>query len=72
MHAIVAQSTCRSQNANSTVVSEQFWKFKHSKVHTAYHGFGVKRVSKSKLLKLTDRVGSLWDVEMSKKYEKCT
>ena len=60
-HAVVARSTCPSQNAQNTPTSEHFWKLRCRKVHAV-----VKHISKSKCTKHTMH-GPLLEVEMSKK-----
>ena len=63
LHAVVARSTFRSQNAKNTSRSEHFWKLRRRK--SARH-CGAKHISKSKCTKhLT--FGPLLEVEMSKK-----
>ena len=63
VHAIVARSTFRSQNAQSTPCSDHFWKLRCRK--SARH-CGAKHISKSKCTKHT-MFGPLLEVEMSKK-----
>ena len=63
VHAVVARSTFRSQNVQSTPVSYHFWKLRCQK---SARGCGAKHISKSKCTKHTS-VGSLLEVEMSKK-----
>jgi len=62
-HAVAARSTCPSQNAQSTSVSDRFWKLSCRK---SARRCGAKHISKSKVLK-TDGLGPLLEVEMSKK-----
>ena len=61
VHAVVARSTCRSQNVQNTPVSKHFWKLRCQK---SARGCGAKHISKSKVLK-TDGLGPLLDVQMS-------
>ena len=63
MHAVVARSTFRSQNAQNTLFSDHFWKLRCRK--SARH-CGAKHISKSKCRKHTI-LGPLLEVEMSKK-----
>ena len=63
VHAVVARSTSRSQNVQSTSVSDHFWKFRCRK--SARRG-RAKHVCKSKVLK-TEGLGALLQVEMLKK-----
>ena len=63
LHAVVARSTFRSQNVQSTGGSDHFWKLRRRK---SARRCGAKRVSKSKVLK-TGGLGPLLEVEMSKK-----
>ena len=63
LHAVVARSTCRSQNVQSTPGSDRFWKLRCRK--SARH-CGAKHMSKSKCTKHT-RFGPLLEVEMLKK-----
>ena len=65
VHTIVARSTFRSQNAQSTSAPDHFWKLRCWK--SARH-CGAKRVSKSKCTKHT-MLGPLLEVQMS---NKCT
>jgi len=64
MHAVVARSTCPSQNVQSTSVSEHFWKLTCRK---SGHRCGAKQISKSKPTKHTG-FEALLEVEMSKKW----
>ena len=48
MHAVVARSTCRSQNVQDTSASEHFWKLRCSK---SVRRCGAKHISKSKCTK---------------------
>jgi len=48
LHAVVARSTFRSQNAQKTLASEHFWKFRCRK---SARSCGTKRISKSKCSK---------------------
>ena len=61
--AVVARSTFRSQNVQSTRGSDHFWKFRCRK---SARRCGAKHISKSKCTKHT-MVGPLLEVEMSKK-----
>ena len=63
VHAVVARSTFRSQNVQSTPFSDYFWKLRGQK---SAHRCGAKRISKSKCTKHTS-FGTLLEVEMSKK-----
>ena len=63
LHSVVAQSTFPSQNAQSTPMSDHFWKLRCQK---SGRRCGTKHVSKSKRRKHT-RFGALFEVEMSKK-----
>ena len=65
VHAVVARSTFRSQNAQNTSTSDHIWKCWCRK---SAGRCGVKHISKSKVWK-TDGFGALLEVEMS---EKCT
>ena len=62
-HAIVAQSTFRSQNVQNTPLSDHFWKLRCRK---SARRCGAKHISKSKCTKHTS-FGPLLLVEMSKK-----
>ena len=68
VHAVVARSTFGSQNVQNTSVSDDFWKLRCRK---SARRCGAKHILKSKCTKHTS-VGPLLEVEMSKKYEKCT
>ena len=68
VHAVVARSTFRSQNVQNTTCSRHFWKFGCWK---SARRCGAKHISKSKCTKYTS-VGPLLEVEMSKKWTKCT
>ena len=61
VHAVVARSTCPSQNVQSTPGSDHFWKLRCRK---SARRCGAKHISKSKVLK-TDGFGPLLDVQMS-------
>ena len=61
VHAIVARSTCGSQNVQNTPCLEHFWKLRCWK---SARGCDAKHISKSKVLK-TDGLGPLLDVQMS-------
>ena len=63
VHAAVARSTFPSQNVQNTPGSEHFWKLRCRK---SARRCGAKHISKSKCTKHT-RVGTLLEVEMSKK-----
>ena len=63
VQAVVARSTCQSQNVQSTLFSEHFWKLRCSKSVR-----GAKHISKSKCTKYTI-LGALLEVEM---FKKCT
>ena len=66
VHAIVARSTFRSQNAQNTPGPDHFWKLRCRK---SARRCGAKHISKSKVLK-TDGLGPLLEVQMSKKCQK--
>ena len=61
VHAVVARSTFRSQNAQNTPWSDHFWKLRCRK---SARRCGAKHISKSKCAKHT-RCGPLLAVEMS-------
>ena len=63
VHAVVARSTFRSENVQSTPCSDHFWKLRCQK---SARRCGTKHISKSKCTKHT-RFGPLLEVEMSKK-----
>ena len=65
VHAVVARSTCPSQNVQNTSVSDHFWKLTCRK---SARRRGAKHMSKSKCTK-NIRFGPLWKLrfEMSKK-----
>ena len=63
VHAVVARSIFRSENVQSTSVSDHFWKLRCRK---SAGRCGAKHISKSKCTKHT-RSGPLLAVEMSKK-----
>ena len=63
VHAVVAQSTFRSQNVQNTPGPDHFWKLRYRK---SARRCGAKHISKSKCTKHT-RSGPLLEVEMSKK-----
>ena len=63
LHAVVARSTSRSQNAQNTWVSEHFWQLRCQK---SARRCGAKHISKSKCTKHTT-FGPLLGVAMSKK-----
>ena len=62
VYAVVARSTCPSQNVQNTSASEHFWKLRCRKSACRC---GAKHISKSKCTKHS--VGPLLEVEMSKK-----
>jgi len=62
LHAVVARSTFRSQNVQSTPCSEHFWKLRCRK---SAHRCGAKHISKSKCTKHFS-VGPLLEVDTSK------
>ena len=66
VHAVVARSTFPSQNVQNTPASDHFWKLRCRK---SARRCGAKHISKSKVLK-TDGLGSLLEVQMSKKCQK--
>ena len=63
LHAIVARSTCPSQNVQSTPGADHFWQLRCRK---SVRRCGAKHISKSKCTKHTI-LGPLLEVEMSKK-----
>ena len=63
LHAVVARSTFRGQNVQSTPFSDHFWKLRCRK---SARRCGAKHISKSKCTKHLS-VGPLLEVEMSKK-----
>ena len=63
VHAVVARSTFRSQNVQTTSAPDHFWKLRCRK---SARRCGAKHISKSKVLK-TGGLGPLLEVEMSKK-----
>ena len=63
VHAVVARSTFRSQNVQSTPFSDHFWKFRSRK---SARRCGAKHISKSKCTKHTI-LGPLLEVQISKK-----
>ena len=63
VHAVVARSTFRSQNVQSTPLSDHFWKLRCRK---SAHRCGAKHISNSKCTKHAI-LGPLLEVEMSKK-----
>ena len=63
LHAVVARSTFRSQNLQSTTCSDHFWKLRCQK---SARCCGGKHISESKCTKHT-MFGPLLEVEMSKK-----
>ena len=65
-HAVVARSTCPSQNVQNTPFSDHFWKLRCRK---SARRCGAKRIFKSKVLK-TDGLRPLLEVPMSKKCRK--
>ena len=63
VHAVVARSTCPSQNAQNTPMSDHFWKLR---CRNSARRCGAKHMSKSKCTK-QHMVGPLLEVAMSKK-----
>ena len=63
VHAVVARSTCPSQNVQNTRGSDHFWKLRCRK---SARRCGAKHMSKSKCTKHT-RFGPLLEAEMSQK-----
>ena len=63
LHAVVARSTFRSQNAQSTPGPDHYWKLRCRK---SARRCGAMHISKSKVSK-TDRFRALLEIEMSKK-----
>ena len=63
LHAVVARSTCRSQNVQNTPGPDHFWKLRCRK---SARRCGAKHISQSKCTKHT-RSGPLLEVEMLKK-----
>ena len=63
LHAVVARSTFRSQNGQSTPAPDHFWKLRCRK---SARRCGAKHHSQSKCIRHT-RFGPLFEVEMSKK-----
>ena len=63
LHAVVARSPFRSQNAQNTPGPDHFWKLRYRK---SARRCGAKHISKSKCTKHT-MVGPLLEVAMSKK-----
>ena len=66
LHAVVAQSTCPSQNVQSTPTSDHVWKLWCRK---NARRCGAKHISKPGFTKHCS-AGPLLEVDMSKKYEK--
>ena len=64
LHAVVARTTFRSQNAQSTPAPDHFWKLRRRK---SARRCDAKHISKSKCTKTPCRLGPLLEVEMSKK-----
>ena len=64
VHAVVARSTFRSENVQSTPASDHFWKFRCRK---SARRCGVKHISKSKCTKHT-MYGPLLEVQMSLRF----
>ena len=62
LHAVVARSTFRSQNVQSTLGLNHFWKLRCRK---SARRFGAKHISKSKCTKHT-RFGPLLEVDVEK------
>ena len=52
LYAVVARSTCTSQNVQNTWVSEHFWKLRCRK---SARSFGAKHILKSKVQKTDGR-----------------
>ena len=65
VHAVVARSTFRSQNVQSTTCSDHFWKLRCGK---SARSCGAKHMSKSQCTKHT-MFGPLLEVEMWKKVQ---
>ena len=63
LHGVVARSTFRSENVQSTPASDHFWKLRCRK---SARRCGAKHISKSKCTKHT-MFGPLLEVQMSKK-----
>ena len=63
VHAVVARSTFRSQNVQSTPFPDHFWKLRCRK---SARRCGAKRISKSKVLKAV-RLGALLEFEAVEK-----
>ena len=63
VHAVVARSTCRSQNVQNTPAPDHFWKFRCRK---SARRCGAKHISKSKCTKY-HMLAPLLEVQMSKK-----
>ena len=63
LHAVVARSTCPSQNVQNTSAPDHFWKLRCRK---SARRCGAKHISKSKCTKHLS-VGPLLEVAMSKK-----
>ena len=61
VHAVVARSTCRSQNVQNTSASDHFWKLRCRK---SSRRCGAKHISKSKCTKHTT-FGPLLDIQSS-------
>ena len=64
LHAVVARSTCRSQNVQSTPMSDHFWGLRCGK---SARRCGAKRSWNSKRTRHTN-IGPLLQIEMWKKY----
>ena len=66
LHVVVAQSTCRSENVQSTSGPRHFWKLRCGK---GARRFGAEHMSKSKCKRLTvsDHFWDLLDIGISKK-----
>ena len=64
VHAVVARSTFRSQNVQSTTCSRHFWRFRCRK---SARRCGAKHISKSKCLK-NQGLGPLLGVQMSLRF----
>ena len=67
VHAVVARSTFRSENVQSTTCSRHFWRFRCRK---SARRCGAKHISKSKCTKHY-MFAPLLEVQMSKKRRRC-
>ena len=68
LHAVVARSTFRSQNVQSTPTSEHFWKLRCWK---SARRCGAKHISKSKCTKHTNRSEYFWKLRCWKSARRC-